>query len=73
MLNDCYEKTSSPARNRHSGALVEAYAEDGSNLPEKTFTLTFEFIGQEDPVTHSRAFWPLKQRLSICNVIELAQ
>ncbi|MGN8967869.1 S-layer homology domain-containing protein [Intestinimonas sp. HCP28S3_D6] len=28
-------------------ALVKAYGKDGSSLPKKTFTLTFEFIGQE--------------------------
>ena len=43
-------------------ALVEAYGEDGSNLPEKTFTLTFEFIGQEGSSDPFKSFLALKNK-----------
>ena len=54
-------------------ALVEAYGEDGSNLPEKTFTLTFEFIGQEGSSDPFKSFLALKNKgFRYANVIELS-
>ena len=72
--NDRYQKSQLTGQEQAQWeALVEAYGEDGSNLPEKTFTLTFEFIGQEGSSDPFKSFLALKNKgFRYANVIELS-